>query len=340
MIGLARRMRRAFWCSLVVGVVVFGAGPVLAYLHFGVDLSNGQQVKLKWAINPVQYFVSNRGASGVSPLQFAGAVARAFSTWEAVPTASIEYRFTGFTDALAGDDDGQTTLGFLPMPDLDRVLAATSYVIDDATGELLESDIFFNSTFSWSTAPSGEPGRFDVESIALHEIGHLSGLGHSALGETTLSGNGRRVIAAEAVMFPIAFGPGNIAGRTLRADDIAGISDLYPDGGFRGRTGSIVGRVTTNGRGTTGAHVVAFDLARRTLVANFTVNGQGNFTIAGLQPGPHVLRIEPLDDADTDSFFDPSFGADLDFLPTFFNRIVVVPTGGSGDSVEIAVRPK
>ena len=33
-------------------------------------------------------------------------------------------------------------------------------------------------------------------------------------------------------MFPIAFAAGSIAQRTLKADDIAGISDLYPDGGF------------------------------------------------------------------------------------------------------------
>ena len=33
-------------------------------------------------------------------------------------------------------------------------------------------------------------------------------------------------------MFPIAFAAGSIAARTLKADDIAGISDLYPDGDF------------------------------------------------------------------------------------------------------------
>ena len=113
------------------------------------------------------------------------------------------------------------------------MLASTSFLVDRVTGALLESDIFFNSAFPWSVAPAGATGRFDLESIALHEIGHLSGLGHSALGETELrDGGGRRVLAAEAVMFPIAFTAGSIAARTLKADDIAGISDLYPEADF------------------------------------------------------------------------------------------------------------
>ena len=48
---------------------------------------------------------------------------------------------------------------------------------------MLESDVFFNAAFAWSTAPNGEPGRYDVQSIATHEAGHFFGLGHSALGE-------------------------------------------------------------------------------------------------------------------------------------------------------------
>ena len=114
------------------------------------------------------------------------AAGRAFAKWQAVPTASIGYQFAGFTAALPGEDDGVTTLGFDERPDLDRVLASTSLLVDEVTGELVEADIFFNSSFPWSVSAAGERGRYDLETIALHEIGHLSGLGHSALGETEL----------------------------------------------------------------------------------------------------------------------------------------------------------
>src|SRR5262249_38752535 len=212
---------------------------------------------------------------------------------ESVPTASISYQFGGFTAALPGQDDGLSTLGFLNRPELARVLASTSFLIDTATGELLESDIFFNSAFPWSTAAGGQSGRFDLESIALHEIGHLNGLGHSAIGETELRPEGgRRVLAAEAVMFPIAFAAGSVSARTLRADDIAGISDIYPDNGVADATGSISGRITKDGQGIFGAHVVAFDLSKGELVGNFSLSTDGSFVISRLSPGPHLLRVE------------------------------------------------
>jgi hypothetical protein len=331
---------RAFVFSwLIASLVLCHAAPALAYLKFGAQVGN-RQVAVKWARMPVRYFVSDRGVPGVTAGDLQAAADRAFSTWQAVPTSSIAYQFVGTTAALPGEEDGQTTLGFLARPDLNRVLASTNILLDEATGEILEADIFFNSVFRWSIAPSGEPNRYDLETIALHEIGHLSGLGHSALGETEIAPDGgRRVIASEAIMFPIAFAAGNVSARTLRADDIAGISDLYPDGSFN-QTGSVSGRVTRNGQGVFGAHIVAFDPADGSLVGNFSLDDRGRFAIAGLSPGPHVIRLEPLDDADVTSFFSESTQVDLDFRVTFFDRLVVVPRGGDSGSIELKVVAK
>ena len=77
-------------------------------------------------------------------------------------------------------DDRSSVIGFRSRPDLDRTLGATTFTFDDVTGEILESDIFLNTTFDWSVAPNGETDRFDVESILVHEVGHLLGFGHSA----------------------------------------------------------------------------------------------------------------------------------------------------------------
>ena len=209
----------------------------------------------------MRYFISDRGIDGVSAPQFREAVGRGFDTWQAVETASVGFEFGGFVGSSPLDQDGANVIGFASRPDLERTLASTSFLIDTRTGEIIESDIFFNSTFQWSVAPGGEAGRFDVQSIATHESGHFLGLGHSSLGETEpRPTGGRRLLASNSVMFPIAFTAGNIVDRDLTADDIAGVSDIYPDGDFRRTTGTVQGTVTKNGKGVFGAHVVAFDL--------------------------------------------------------------------------------
>ena len=328
-------MRRALAIAVAVALVLAQAQPALAYLKFGVTIG-GRQVTLKWAQSPVRYFVSTQGVTDVGVPDLQAALDRAFTSWQTVPTATISYQFGGMTAAVPGRDDGSSTLGFQNRPELDRVLASTSFLVDRVTGALVESDIFFNSAFPWSVSAAGTTGRYDLESIALHEIGHLSGLGHSALGETELRDTGgRRVLAAEAVMFPIAFAPGSIVARTLKADDIAGLSDLYPETDFQQAFGSVSGRVTKDGQAVFGAHVIAFDVARGSMVGSFTLNTQGQFSIAGLSPGPHILRVEPIDDAETDSFFDASRNVDIDFRAAFVNKVVIVPRGG--DSGEMAV---
>jgi hypothetical protein len=331
-------MRRR-WITACAAILLACSVPASAYLQFAVDV-NGRTTPLRWTTTPVRWYATNLGVPNVSATAFQTAVARAFDTWQNVPTASISFSFAGFTSASPSDEDGLSVLGFEDEPDLERVLGSTSFVIDDVTGAIVEADVFFNSTFQWSTSDAGQTGRFDLQSVATHEIGHLLGLGHSALGETELRpSGGRRVLASSAVMFPISFGTVNIADRTLQPDDIAGVSDLYPDGDFTKRTGSIVGRVLLNGRPVFGAHVIAFDLGSGEFVGGFSLNKQGEFQIAGLKPGAHIIRVEPLDDADLDSFFDAE-GIEIGFQPTFYSRVVGVPAGGAAPRFDVAVSPK
>jgi hypothetical protein len=320
-------------------LLLVAAVPLGAYLKLGSRVGT-RTVTLRWRDFPVRYFITDRGVDGVSAPQLQATIGRSFATWQAVPTASISTQFAGFTAARPQDDDDITVLGFLDRPDQSRTLAATNFFIDTTDGSILESDIFFNTTFPWTTAENGLAGRFDLESIATHEIGHLLGLSHSALGETELIAGGRRVIAAESVMFPIAFSAGNVADRELKADDTAGISDIYGTSEFTRDFGSISGRVTKNGAGVFGAHVVAFNLRSRNLVGGFTLSSDGGFVIAGLEPGPHVLRVEPLDDGDIESFFDTSLDVDINFNVKFHDRVVVVPRGGGTSNIEIRVTPK
>jgi Matrixin len=331
-------MTRAVAWALAVWLGVLAPMPLHAYLKFGYRTAE-QTVDVKWTGGPVPYFVNERGVPGVTPSEFRAAVARASASWQGVPGSTIRLQDQGVTTAAPVGLDGRNTLGFLDRPDLDRVLGATSLLLDSTTGALVEADIFFNTRFSWSVAPQGEAGRVDLESVVLHELGHFIGLGHSAIGETERTPTGgRRVLGSGAVMFPIALTAGSTADRVLQDDDEAAVQDLYAADGGREAMSSITGRVTKNGRGVFGAHLIAFNPETGRMVGGFSLASDGTFVIAGLDPGPHIVRVEPLDDADVESFL--SGDVDVEFRAGYAPRMVVAPRGGTSSTVEIQVVPK
>jgi hypothetical protein len=87
-----------------------------------------------------------------------------------------------------------------------------------------------------------------------------------------------------------------------------------------------------------GAHVVAFNPESGVVIGNFTLNTAGDFVIARLPPGTYILRAEPIDDAEPDSFFPQPI--EIDFRVTYAQRMVVAPQGGSSAPIEIKVQAK
>lgn len=332
-------MKRGAVLLLLAAAAALTAPRAHAYVRLGATRADGSTVAVQWT-TPIKYFIQNVDVPGVSASDLAAAVDRAFKAWAAVNGVSFTVAFQGFTDTPPVTGDGATVIGFQSHTDLNLTLGQTSFGVDATTGQLLEADIFLNSLFNWSVATAGQSGRYDVQSIATHEIGHLLGLGHSALGETQLTPVGRVVIAKQAVMFPIAFPAGTTIDRSLQQDDKAGIESVYGTPMFEQQTGSIAGRVTLNGQGLFGAHVIASSITTGGLTGGFSLDAQGNFVISSLAPGLYLVRAEPLDDADVNSFFSADTVVNVNFRPTYYSGLVSVPKHGAGGSFEIKVQPK
>jgi Matrixin len=140
----------------------------------------------------------------------------AAATWNA-SGAAFAYDSVGATAANTGACsgaglDGHNTIGWRDQAN--NVLAVTCswYVGSTAPKSSVEFDMEFDPDWDWST---GTPISFDLQSIAVHEMGHALGLAHSPI--------------TEAVMYK-AYAAGADK-RALHADDVAGATQIYGGAG-------------------------------------------------------------------------------------------------------------
>jgi len=137
------------------------------------------------------------------------AVQNAAATWSNAD-AEFSFSYAGSTAATAVGYDGVNEVMWNNTIPVGIVARCWWWHYGSTT---VESDIEFNDDYLWSASPTCPTGRFDVESVALHELGHTVGLADLYSGDTS------------RVMYGI-IDYGQIK-RTLHPDDIAGIQALY-----------------------------------------------------------------------------------------------------------------
>lgn len=166
---------------------------------------------IKWA-NPNTSYYINASGSTISSNEVINAVVAAMNEWTNVPTSSFEFFYAGTTNHTYGYN-GINTVSFRNMGS-SSVLAVNGFWYYPSTGQMIESDIEFNTYYAYST--NGAAGTFDIQNIATHEFGHslsLKDLYSGADSEKTMYGYASM---------------GETKKRTLHQDDIDGISFLYP----------------------------------------------------------------------------------------------------------------
>ncbi len=200
--------------------------------------------------------------------------------WSDVQTSGLRIEFGGF--AAPGTE--QKTPGidviFVEPNELPAGLVALGGPTSRSPLVTGETGSFVPITRSVLKLPkdlSQRPSYSEAVFLTLvHEFGHALGLQH------TLTSS---VMSTEVTR-------STTRSRPLAADDVAGISTLYPAPGFLSGTASISGRVTMDGQAVHMASVVALDPAG-TAVSALT-DPDGFYRIAGLSPGEYYLYVHPL----------------------------------------------
>jgi hypothetical protein len=192
--------------------VTTDAGKTSPGYAFRVSFGYGQ--RLWGGTNPtVPYYVGEN-----LPVDSASAVQSAGLTWSS--SAGIRFIAMGTTghNALSNNGLNEVMLGTPPPtvpPDVGGVADCW-----DAFGVITECDFLLNSGLSWSTSASTPIGSYDVETIALHGIGHWLSL-------LDLHGSVDAENDSAKVMYGFnSGGPGGMK-RSLHADDIAGAQWIY-----------------------------------------------------------------------------------------------------------------
>src|SRR5579872_2176164 len=263
------------------------------YVHYNGKNAPFNPIVEKWDLTALQnntlyYYVSDTGPAAVAPgdsfQAFVSEIRSAAAQWNAVPTSALRLKYGGLFSAAAAQINTGVTVEFSDdLPPGVIALGGPITYAGPSNGQfvpILRSTIRVRNDLSQpSTACSNTACPTNSEyffTTMVHEFGHTLGLQHTF----TSSVMSTAVTSAATKATPLA------------ADDLAGISELYPADGFNASVGSITGRVTSNGSGVSLASVVAISVSNSPI--STLTNPDGTYAINGIPPGGYQVYVHPL----------------------------------------------
>ena len=143
-------------------IVLFWCSNVFAY---GLQYTSTGQV-IKWDTDSVTYYINPSGG----PSDSLTAIYYAMSTWTNVGSSNFTFAYGGSTTSTAhGTNNGYNIIDFGGGLESGTVAENATWYYT-STGYLIDSDIRFNTSYTWDT--TGSASAMDVQNIATHEFGH------------------------------------------------------------------------------------------------------------------------------------------------------------------------
>jgi hypothetical protein len=237
------------------------------------------------------------GAVVITPLSDPmGALSAATATWTAVPSSTVRFAPLKPTANPGSSSDNAYTMTIEDTPQhrsaVGSALAVTLSFFNPVSGQVSDADIIFNphivdngAVVPFSTDRT--PSSYDLQTVAVHELGHALGAAHSG------------VIGATMYPYTGKVGPGSSIqestnSSTLSADDIAFVTTVYPAPDAPSQFGKISGTVTRGGSGVVGALVTAVDAGQGIVVGGLVMSASGAFAITMMPPGNYPDSLPDL----------------------------------------------
>jgi hypothetical protein len=296
----------------IIGLALAGALTLGVTAHVRLIYSgNGQE--LAWS-NPgsVSIVIQSVGSADVTDSSDEVALRNAIDAWNdagqstarLVENASPaeQSRTDWATDSIhLMTFDENNSSGYFPSGSGIVALTPLEFF---TSGSITDADVLFNGKdFRFTT--NGTAGRFDIQDVATHELGHLLGLDHSGV--------------AGATMYPYV-DPTIILHRSLGMDDIHGLRHMYPSVNFASITGNL--KRNADQTAVAGGYIVVRDSAGRT-VGSALADDAGVFRVEALDAGTYTVWAAPLDSPVSIANLTAGRTIDTDFEAAALGQITV-----------------